>query len=465
MIKVGPGYITETSKDPSDLDQGLAKHPKNFDLAYNKARLQLEISQQAGLVEHIGHDLHEWLSIALESHQYALRLNDSNPDLLFNTSQVLTSLAESLEEADMTDKAVALYEQALEILSSCLARQEVMFEQHRADFPDNEDGGVPLEPESQASPSVPAADVEMQEQSEETEQSATVEAPVTALDMLDTVHASLSALIALVSVIPDTNLEALSKMARHLTQIKAPGYIELVPAEEQDQVRVTTAGLRATFNAALADSQYQSGLIDLPTYAESLNAFHLPNKESHIVILGSEAEARLELVHSAIDTISHALPVHLCWKQLSLAQDVLAKAAALTDDDAQARKAEIYQSKGDVELLRHRLIHWPATNQTDPPLTDAMRKAAPTLLQNAKKFYSGSVQFASRDGDEKAELSAKQRGALAQALAAQFYNETRPDGASLGIIEAQGGQFIDDYLVDGDLLQALLSGEAQAGRI
>jgi tetratricopeptide (TPR) repeat protein len=442
---------------------GLAKHPKNFDLAYNKARLQLEISQQASLVDHIGHDLHEWLSIALQSHQYALRLNDSNPDLLFNTSQVLTSLAESLEEADMTDKAVALWEQALEILSSCLARQEVMFEQHRADFPDNEEGGVPLEPEGNASSSVPAADVEMQEPSEDSEQTATVESPVTALDMLDTVHASLSALIALVSVIPDTNLEALSKMAHHLTQIKAPGYIDLVPADEQDQARVTTAGLRATFNAALSDSQYQSGLIDLPTYAESLNAFQLPNKDSHVVILGSEAEARLELVHSAIDTAADSLPVLLCWKQLTLAQDALAKAAALSDADAQARKAEIYQSKGDIELLRHRLIQWPSTRQLDP-LTDSMNKAAPTLLQNAKKFYTGSVSFAGRDGDDKAELAAQQRSALVQGIAAHFYNEPRPDGAALGVVEAQGGQFVDDYLLDGDLLQAILNGESRAGR-
>jgi hypothetical protein len=364
----------------------------------------------------------------------------------------------------MTDKAVALWEQALEILSSCLARQEVMFEQHRADFPDDEEGGVPLVPEGNTSSSaVPSADVEMGEQSEEAEQSATIESPVTALDMLDTVHASLSALIALVSVIPDTNLEALSKMAHHLTQTKALSYIELVPAEEQTQARVTTAGLRATFNAALADSQYHSGLIDLPTYAESLNAFQLPNKDSHVVILGSEAEARLELVHSAIDMVATSLPVQLCWKQLSLAQDVLTKAAALNEDDAQARKAEIYQSKGDIELIRHRLIHWPATHQVDP-LTESMKKAAPTLLQNAKKFYTGSVQFASRDGDEKAELTAKQHLALVQGIASQFYNEPRPDGAALGVIEAQGGQFLDDYLLDGDLLQAILNGESQAGR-
>jgi hypothetical protein len=86
------------------------------------------------------------------------------------------------------------------------------------------------------------------------------------------------------------------------------------------------------------------------------------------------------------------------------------------------------------------------------------------LIQNAKKFYSGSAQFASRDGDEKAEAVAKQRHAIAQGIAARFYGEIQPDEAILERLAAEGGQYIDDYLLDGDLLQAILSGGSQAGR-
>ncbi|KAK1091615.1 hypothetical protein LTR48_005943, partial [Friedmanniomyces endolithicus] len=84
-------------------DQGLQKHPASFDLAYNKARLELEITQRPALVSHIGLPLVDLLRQTLESHRYALRLNEANPDALFNTSQVLTSLAEQLSEAGDTE--------------------------------------------------------------------------------------------------------------------------------------------------------------------------------------------------------------------------------------------------------------------------------------------------------------------------------------------------------------------------
>ncbi|KAI7257557.1 hypothetical protein KC335_g12714, partial [Hortaea werneckii] len=67
-------------------DKGLQKHTQNFDLAYNKARLELEITQQPSLVAHIGFPLEDLLQQTLDSHRYALRLNEENPDVLFNTS-------------------------------------------------------------------------------------------------------------------------------------------------------------------------------------------------------------------------------------------------------------------------------------------------------------------------------------------------------------------------------------------
>lgn len=108
-------------------ETGVSKHPKDFDLAYNKARLELEISQQPAILEHIGLELPEWLERTLASHQHALQLNEENPDVLFNTAQVLTSLAEQLSEDDREDEAVSFLQKALERLSSCLSRQEMMY--------------------------------------------------------------------------------------------------------------------------------------------------------------------------------------------------------------------------------------------------------------------------------------------------------------------------------------------------
>ena len=123
-------------------DRGLEKHPQSFDLAYNKARLQLEIAQQPALVDHVGLPPVDLLNHTLESHRYALRLNEENPDVLFNTSQVLTSLAEQLSEAGHSPRATPLLQESLELLSSCLSRQEMLLEQQQQDFNDLEDGGV-----------------------------------------------------------------------------------------------------------------------------------------------------------------------------------------------------------------------------------------------------------------------------------------------------------------------------------
>ena len=110
-------------------DKGLQKHPSSFDLAYNKARLELEITQQPALVEHVGLPLVDLLQQTLESHRYALKLNEENPDVLFNTSQVLISLAEQLSEGGRSPEAIPLLQQSLELLSACLSRQEMLLEQ------------------------------------------------------------------------------------------------------------------------------------------------------------------------------------------------------------------------------------------------------------------------------------------------------------------------------------------------
>lgn len=79
-------------------DKGLQKFSDNFDLAYNKARLELEVSQSHEIVEATGLDLEQLLRKCLESHRVALGLDAENIDVRFNTSQVLTSLAEVLSE-------------------------------------------------------------------------------------------------------------------------------------------------------------------------------------------------------------------------------------------------------------------------------------------------------------------------------------------------------------------------------
>lgn len=437
-------------------DKGLQKHPRSFDLAYNKARLQLELSQHDAILQHIGVELVDWLQITLEAHRYALRLSEENADVLFNTAQVLTSLAEQFTEDDREGEAVPLLHEALELLSSCLSRQEMMYEQHKLDFPDTEEGGVALQSEDKVSAAPDgdpktSSDVDM-----EREQSAVVETPVSPSDLLDTVHASLSALTSLAPLSDEAGLQNLGEMARQLTESKSAEYIRLLPAEEQDKARLSVAVGRAAFIASYASAQFEHRMIELQTYVERLDAFNIPGKEQDSEALVAEAEARTELVLSTLDQVGESpeLPASLCWKQLSTAQDLYSKATKLTTEEAQDSKAEVYKSKGDLELLRHRTIHVPKTD-----LPDSIRNSAQTLIQNAQTYYKGAVNLARAGGDEDIEEEAKQRWDLAKAVAALMYGTTSSSGVFVEAVEA----CVEEGLLSQQLAQALSQPQGASG--
>lgn len=384
-------------------EKGLQKYPANFDLAYNKARLELEITQRPPLVSHIGLPLVDLLTQTLESHRYALRLNEENPDVLFNTSQVLTSLAEQLTGASDEEDAIPLLQESLELLSSCLSRQEMLMEQQRADFEDAEEGGVALDPDEK-----PAS----ASGSDESEQTATIESPVTANDLLDTVHASLAALTTLCTISEQHSLQTLGDLAQSLTEAKSPAYIGLLPEDTKVSARFALALARANFIAAFADAQFTALMIEAETYLTRLDAFDIPDKEQDATALVSEADARTELVLSVMARLdgSPGLSAMMCWQQLKLAQDLYTKATALEST------AQTYLSRGDVELLRHNIAILP-----DAKLSDAIRRSAPTLVQNAGTYYRGASRLAT---DEEADvaLKAQQRSMVVTCLRRVLYD-------------------------------------------
>lgn len=412
-------------------DKGLRRYPTNFDLAYNKARLELEITQHPALVEHIGVPLIDLLAKTLESHQYALRLNEENPDTLFNTAQVLTSLAEEYSEAGHSQNAIPLLQESLELLSGCLARQEMLLEQQQVDFQDVEEGGVQLDPDEQ-----PAST----DGSDASEQTVTVESPLTAGDLLDTVHASLSALTTLIPLVEASALQTYGDMARALNEKKAASYISLLPSDMHDSARFAASLDWAIFIAAFADAQYSFMAIELETYLQGLEAFNIEGKEHSAHALCAEAEARTELAHSTVDQAATSSgSEQTCWTQLTKSQDLYSAALKLDTEDAKDRRANIYQSKGDVELLRNRLASAPGTT-----LSEGVQRSAKTLAQNAQKYYKGAAQLARSDGDGELEVKAKQRWMIAADIAAILYGieaterpfEGNPQSARGNLIEA-----------------------------
>jgi hypothetical protein len=422
-------------------DKGLAKFATNFDLAYNKARLELELSQSEEIVEAAGLDLEALLRKTLESHRVALGLDGENVDVRFNASQVMTSLAEVLSESEegSDEEAVGLLHESLEMLEGCLARQEMAIEQQKADFPEGgeeEEGGVPVEgtgdvKEEAADVKVEADEKEESEEGEEEEQSAVIMAAVTGNDLLDTVHASLSALTTLIPLVGESALGNLGDMAHAFTDIKAPNYIALLPEDEQDTARTEVGLARASFIAAYADAQFSARLIELKTYIERLQAFdNIPGKDADAHALTTEARARSEVVLSAFDQQSDSsseFPASDCWKQLSITQDRLTKASKLTTEDAKERKAEVYQSKGDAELLRYRLATIPGSS-----LSESIRNSGLTLLSNAFKFYKGAADHAKVLGDVDVADKAKRRMGMIHIMATVVSKAAGSSGSAAG---------------------------------
>lgn len=425
-------------------DNGLQQFPNDFDLAYNKARLLLEISQQPALLPHWSMSHADFLVLTLAAHRRALVLNDGEVDLLFNTAQVLTSLAEELSDADRESEAVPLLHETLELLSSCLAKQEMSLEQQSLDVTDNEEeqGGVPIDNAGSMSDA-------NQESPEEV--TATVIHSTSPNDLLDTVHASLSALTTLLPLEGGSALSNLNSMALMLIDTKAPSYIALLSTEEQVAARAAILLDRAIFVTALANARYGFHDLNLKTYVEALSAFDQPGSMKNAQALSKEAEARSELVLSVLDRTAGDVGAFLtdCWRQLSQAQDLLSQATKLESEDAKQMRAELYKAKADTELLRVRIASLP-----DLAVTPAMRNSGPALLKNARTFYKAAVGSATAAGDSSTASSASDRLGVVQFLIDVDGEHEQPQvHAQLSTFE----DLADEGLIDRSLLERIAS--------
>ncbi|KAF2719999.1 hypothetical protein K431DRAFT_194853, partial [Polychaeton citri CBS 116435] len=389
-------------------DKGLDRFPQSFDLAYNKARLMLEITQQQALVDKIGLPLVDLLKSTLDAHRVAQSLNGANPDVLFNTSQVLTSLAEQLSEAGDDGNAVPLLQEALELLSACLSKQELLLEQleqQRRDFEDAQegDGGVAL---NSGSPSAgPPASGSTGDDSSDSGEYALIEAPVSASDLLDTVQASLSALTTLVSLTQPSNLPMLGAMAQQLCDERAPTYLGVLESSERDAAAFSIGLARANFVAANADAQYNAFELELEAYAGRLSeSFSLPGKDRNFDALLAESQARAELVLSALDraTTDQSAALDICWTQATLAQNILSAASKLDSSEAKEGAATLFERKGSIELLRYRLATTSGANE-------AWQRSASTLLLNSQTYFAGGFKHAQVLGEEEVAQTAKMR--------------------------------------------------------
>lgn len=381
-------------------EEGLGKFPASFDLAYNKARLDLEIATHPAFVRELDGTSNS-LQKALASHQYAIRLDANNADLLFNTAQVLTALAEQTAQAGRTDlSAVSLLNEALECQNRCLAIQESKFNESQelqrnassrnhagSESEDDEDGGASL------------IGSDVQRSREEDEQWVTVIEPVTINTLLDTILAKVGTLTTLCSVLcqdssAEVPLAAIKKLVDECVSQALPKLLHAPQITEEDlQNRAVEIALaRANLSSNFLDLGFQRDQLDIDTYRRMLEEI-FDAAEEYILsfeLLIAQARAIITLNSSVSDrsTAGQSQPA-MRWNLLSRAQKALTTAASLPAcKEDTASLATTHMLRGDISLLLLAL----AAPQT---AYEQAQKNATQLLTNAEVFYRNATKLSS----------------------------------------------------------------------
>ncbi|KAI9771896.1 MAG: hypothetical protein M1840_001666 [Geoglossum simile] len=376
-------------------DIALEKYPDSFDIAYNKARVQYEITQHPTLATQIPQPLVDLLRTALESHRVALELRQENADVLFNTAQVQTSLAEALAEGrdatpDTKDEAMRLLEEAIELFQRCLSLQEYQFSESQMQMEGligaAEDQGTLMGDGT----STTAASLEA---SKDDRWAAIVE-PVTQETLLDTSLAQLDTLTSLCGLAisgAGSGLAWIEEYSTSLIQNKISAFAKRTGRQKE------VALVKANFYCALADVSFRTRQTDLKTYEKELfvafNNEELGDITGDPEALSAKADALIAFC-SAISDPSHApkdldpgMLSHLNkirWNHLTLALGNLTTASKLPE----ARNiAKIHITRGDVEMLRFRLGQ-------SPNSCELAQRNSEILLKNAGVYYKGAAGLA-----------------------------------------------------------------------
>ncbi|GAP89343.1 hypothetical protein SAMD00023353_3700830 [Rosellinia necatrix] len=389
--------------------QGLAKFPRNFDLAYNKARLELKKATDLMLSQALEVSTISVLRHALSSHYYARDLAPTHPDTLFNTAQVLTSIAEIIAKDDDADdsEAVQNLEQALEMQSCCFELQQAAFTKNRLELeeamretaqymaPQQTDNG-----QATTNPTTESQDNNLEEQW------VMIEEPITATTLLDTIIAQVETLTALCSILSaslDSPPDPEHKSAAALSWVKSYStnlLTQILPALINENWDVLEPRLidvmlpRAVFMSHYLDLSFRLSAIDVEAYKQELDAaFSQPGLDaaSEGVLLASTT-ALLSLNSTLADAMSGGMAddiiasyAALRWKILVAAQSRLSSVANIPGTD-QLTVATTHSVRGDISLFLQ-VLAYPPTSYPQA------RNTTPQLLKHAEVYYRNASKL------------------------------------------------------------------------
>ncbi|KAI1136308.1 hypothetical protein F5Y05DRAFT_415496 [Hypoxylon sp. FL0543] len=439
---------------------GLEKFPRSIDLAYNKARVQLEVATHPILVVQLRQPLKQVLEEALRSHQYALQLDPDNADTLFNTSQVLTAIAELMASDEGDDaasseaEAIKVLREALELQSKCLSVQERKYqeflEQERIANEQEENTGGDTTAATDPGNSPESGDAE-----EDGEWFNVIE-PVTRDTLIDTVLAQLGTLTTLCSIMSSSPGAAPEHTFPWVEELSTSLFekVQTISRDQSDRLQ-EIALARANLVSALLEAGYKSGKIDVETYKRERDAaFSTAELQLERSVDGLIANARSLLAfNSALTDVNNGdaeSQSTLRWNVLTASIANLKSASAIlgiSHDDL----ATTHLLRGDASLYLCAMAFPPTLHQT----------AVNTAAQNAKnaEVYYRNASKLSQDQEEKDIASLK--SAVAQYL--QTYSQGQAHGDLGNLLNAsprgQGWAIsqLEDMVAENLVPQGLLS--------
>ncbi|KAK5629817.1 hypothetical protein RRF57_005532 [Xylaria bambusicola] len=400
--------------------QGLAKFPRSFDLAYNKARLELEKATDPVLSEALDIPIINVLRQALSSHHYARDLEPTHPDTLFNMAQVLTGMAEIMAEDDKSDDSEAIQdlEKALEIQSHCFQLQQATFEKSRSELEQAmretaQQETSPIEGQATTDTTTEPQNVNQEEQW------VSIEEPITAVTLLETIIAQIEALSALCSILSSaqttSSMSALSWIDGYSTILLTQTLpILLSKNQETLEPRLPDVLLpRAVFMSNYLELSLRLSAIDVEKYKQELDAAFtqpgLDGTSENVLLAIANALLSLNsaLADSNSETESHAA---FRWKILIDAQSRLSSVASIPNIDKHTL-ATAHLLRGDISLFLQILAYPPVAHPQAQTTTPQLLKHAEVYYRNASKLL-GSLG----PSTEEERITCELKGALVNVL-------------------------------------------------
>lgn len=396
---------------------GLQLFPDDGDLAYNRARLELEVATHPLFVKHIT-DVPQKLHNSLASHRVALTLLPDNADLLFNTAQALTMLAEigSEDESESTstilkylvghgiiNTALERYSsarytdifqvEALDCQARCFRLQVNHFTESRQ-MMSQIDSDQSNEEDDDGGAKVDSSITTAFEESNIDQTWVSVVEPVTAETLLDTILAQLATLTTLCSFLtnnPASSHELLKSIETYSSQVNDTALPDLL----KNEADLSTEGhvhdiMLAQINFKLnhTDLLFITGHIGIEAYQQALEVVHVKLPELKFSDVHIAFAKGLLTFSNSIGMASQIKDVEIRWKALSQALKILAGAATLPDvKESPDNLATTHLLRGDVSLMLKGLGDEPFSHP------QALSNSA-QLLKNAQTYYTNAYKLA-----------------------------------------------------------------------